>query len=86
MSIYLLVAIALGALSGVAEAPASRPVLASVALRSDARRREQRVVRAVAAVFAQRRAATAPGIASLLFARVDAPLSGAATPRAPAEK
>lgn len=82
MNLYLLIAIALGAITGVAEAPVARPVLA-IASRRGARRAEQRVVRAISRLVACRRV-TAPGFASLLFARVESPLTGAATPRAPA--
>jgi hypothetical protein len=83
MSLYLLIAIALGAITGVAEAPVARPVL-SIASRRETRRAEQRVMR-VGTAFAPRRTAAAPKFASLLFARCEAPLTGAATPRAPAE-
>jgi len=82
MSLYLLIAIALGAITGVAEAPVARPVL-SIASRRESRRAEQRALRGVSRV-AVHGSAPAPKFASLLMARAESPLTGAASPRAPA--
>jgi hypothetical protein len=83
MSLYLLLAIALGALTGVAEAPAARPAFAGVVARASETRANRQILSArvplarVRALRPLRRAAT------FLIRRVDAPLSGAASPRAP---
>jgi hypothetical protein len=82
MNLYLLFAIALGAITGTTEAPVARPAFAAVVAKSGVRA-ERQAVRAVAAILRDTtspRAAFAPRRAA---ARVDAPLTGAGTPRAP---
>lgn len=79
MSLYLLLAIALGALTGVADVPAARPAFA-VAHASERRVKRQVVIGRVRASRPARRLVT-------FLNRVDAlltvPLAGAASPRAP---
>lgn len=84
MNLYLLFAIALGAISGTTEAPAARPSFAAVVAKSCVRA-ERQVVRAATASML--RSASAPRAAFgpwRMPARVEAPLTGAGTPRAPA--
>jgi hypothetical protein len=84
MSLYLLLAIAFGALTGVADVPASaRPALAGVVARGETRA-ARRAIRARGALLYRVRGlrAAKPLFASCLR-RLDAPLTGAASPRAP---
>ena len=81
MNLYLLLAIAFGAIAPAIDAPVLRRPLASVTTRREARA-ARRVVRRVP-VAAAARAAVAR-IATRLFLRLESPLTGAATPRAPA--
>lgn len=81
MNLYLLLAIALGAITGTTEAPVARPAFAVVA--KSGMRAERQVARAVATLprsTSSPRPAFAPW---RTVARVDAPLTGAGTPRAP---
>lgn len=81
MNIYLLFAIALGAITGATEAPVARPAFAVVA-KSGVRAERQAVQADGRHIFLP----SAPGQASvpvLHGASVDAPLTGAGTPRAP---
>ena len=80
MSICFFIAIALGVLT---EATASRPVLANVAVARDSRR-SQRNLRVPAVRFARPGDAPRPSFVPLSIRRILAPLTGAASPRAPA--
>ena len=82
MSLYLLLAIAFGALTGVADVPAARPVLA-VAHASE--RRVKRQAAAARVLLSSRVRAPRPAwrLVTLLTRRADVPLTGAASPRAP---
>jgi hypothetical protein len=84
MNLYLLFAIALGAISGISEPSVAPRAFASV---MDVRRaRAGRRAIAAARVAFTRGASQRGPIQSrpLSFLRIDAPLSGAASPRAPA--
>jgi len=82
MNLYLLLAIALGAITGTTEAPVARPAFAAVVAKSG--------VRAEKAVSVEDRhscLSPAQGQARVpVLHRIiaEAPLTGAATPRAPA--
>jgi len=83
MNLYLLFAFALSAITGTTEAPVARPAFAAVVAKSGVRA-ERQVVRAATASMlrgtSEPRAAFAAWRAP---ARVEAPLTGAGTPRAP---
>jgi hypothetical protein len=84
MSLYLLLAIALGAITGVAEAPASRPVFAGVVARSSETRARRQTIRASVPLSGRvRQPSPAQRRVTFLIRRSDAPLTGAASPRAP---
>ena len=84
MSLYLLIAIALGALTGVTEVPAARPALAGVvAVTSEARARQQAIRARVPLAGNVRPSGPARRLFAFCIRRVDAPLSGAGSPRAP---
>ena len=83
MNLYLLFAFALGAITGTTEAPVARPAFAAVVAKSGVRA-ERQIVRAVTASLL--RSAAAPRVRFAAWqspARVEAPLTGAGTPRAP---
>jgi hypothetical protein len=84
MSLYLLLAIALGAITGVADAPAARPAFAGVVARSSETRARRQTIRASVPLTGRVRQAR-PGQRRLTFLirRSDAPLTGGASPRAP---
>ena len=82
MNLYLLFAIALGAITGTAEAPAARPAFAAVVAKSGVRAQRQ-IVRADGVSLRRIHAPRAPFASWRVPARVDAPLTGAGTPRAP---
>jgi hypothetical protein len=81
MNFYLLFAFAFGAIAPAIDAPVLRRPLASVAARREKRALTRRVVRRTP-VFVTPRATA--HIAVPLFVRLESPLTGAATPRAPA--
>ena len=84
MNLYLLFAIALGAITGTADAPAARAPFAAVVAKSGVRA-ERQVVRAATASMLHKASAPRAAFASRRApARVEAPLTGAGTPRAPA--
>lgn len=86
MNFYFLLAIALGAISGFTEPPASPRALANVVSECGIRSARS-AVRARGPVLPHARArAAAISVAFLPSPRVDAPLTGAATPRAPASR
>jgi hypothetical protein len=80
MNLYLLFAIALGAITGATEAPVPRPAFAVVA---KSVRAERAVIRASSTLPRSTFAPRAAFAGSQSVARVDAPLTGAGTPRAP---
>ena len=79
MTLCFFIAIALGLLT---DAAVSRPALASVAIARDSRRSHK--ARQTAVRSARDGRARRPWFASVAIARVAAPLTGAASPRAPA--
>ena len=79
MTLALFIAVALGLLTDVA---VSRPALGGVAVVRDARR--FRRVRQTSVRFARDGRARRPGFVAVRIRRVLAPLTGAASPRAPA--
>jgi hypothetical protein len=82
MNLYLVLALALSAISGVVEAPsAARPVLSTLAARRD-RRDYRRAIRARLA--APRRVHMIIALVTRLLRRCEAPLTGGAATRAPA--
>lgn len=84
MNLYVLLAIALGAISGFSEPPASPRALANVVSECGIRSARAAVrTRGPVLPHARTLAAAIP-VAFLAAPRVDAPLTGAATPRAPA--
>jgi len=86
MNFYFLIAIALGAISGFTEPPASPRALAGVVNECGIRSARSTVRdRGTVLPHARARAAVLP-VAVLASPRVDAPLTGAATPRAPASR
>jgi hypothetical protein len=84
MNLYLLLAIAFGAITGTTDVPVVRAARAGVAAECGVRAGEQSVASPQRAHHAQRAATAARADRHNDFARVDAPLAGAATPRAPA--
>jgi len=86
MNFYFLIAIALGAISGLTEPPATPRALAGV-VNECGIRSARRIVRATGAVLthARIRVAAIPA-APVSASRVEAPLTGASTPRAPASR
>jgi hypothetical protein len=83
MNLYLLFAIALGAISGASEVPVARPALAAVVAKSGVRA-ERQVVRVEGRYFCLPPAQGQARVPVHHEARVEAPLTGAGTPRAPA--
>ena len=79
MTLCLFIAIALGLLT---DAAVSRPALGSVAVARDSRRAQR--ARQTAVRFARDGRVRRPWFATLRVRRVLAPLTGAASPRAPA--
>jgi hypothetical protein len=84
MNLYLLFAIALGAISGTAEPTVARPRFADVAAECRSMHGEQSIASPRSTLHHARSESTAPRVVESAPARIDAPLSGAATPRAPA--
>jgi len=81
MNLYLLFAIALGAITGTAEAPAARPAFAAVVAKSGVRAEKSVSVEDRHSCLSPARGQARVPV--LHQARVDAPLTGAGTPRAP---
>lgn len=82
MNIYLLIAIALGAMTGIREVPVARPVFQAVVAKSSVRAERTSVRAAVALTRTTTRSRVAANDLPIAF-RSDAPLTGAASPRAP---
>lgn len=84
MNLYLLLAIAFGAITGTAEAPVARPAMAGVVARRESRA-ARRVVRALRGTSLRvRLRAAVSRVVTRALASIESPLTGAATPRAPA--
>jgi hypothetical protein len=84
MNLYLLLAIALGAISGTTEAPVARTRIANVAAECGVITREQAISSPRNTLHHARFESTTPRVIDEAPARIEAPLAGAATPRAPA--
>ena len=84
MNLYLLIAIALGAISGTTDVTVARPGLARVAAECGVMPSEQSVASPRSTLHHARSESTAPRVIDGAPARIEAPLAGAATPRAPA--
>jgi hypothetical protein len=84
MNLYLLLAIAFGAVTGAAQAPAVRPsVILSRADGEGSQVRQREILRSAQADGSDSSRSVARRPAANVI-RVDAPLTGAASPRAPA--
>jgi hypothetical protein len=84
MNLYLLLAIALGAISGTTEAPVARTRVANVAAECGVITREQAISSTRRTQHHARFESTTPRVIDEAPARIEAPLAGGATPRAPA--
>jgi hypothetical protein len=84
MNVYLLIAIALSAMSAVTEAPAARTSFAQVASECGIRADERAIRRATSTLRGTSNARVTKRFAIAAILRVVAPLAGAITPRAPA--
>jgi len=83
MNLYVVLAIALGAISGVSKPPAAQPMFAAVSAAREARG-EQQPAEAILPDMAAAREPREQQPARCRRAIFLAPLTGAATPRAPA--
>ena len=83
MNLYVVLAIALGAITGVSRPPVAQPRLAAVSATSESRG-EQRAAEVVVSPNQSARQPRAHQPAGRRRALALAPLTGAATPRAPA--
>jgi hypothetical protein len=84
MNLYLLLAIALGAISGTTDVPSARTSFAAVAAECGVVTSEQAITSPRSNQHHARSESTAPRVIDEAPARIEAPLAGAATPRAPA--
>jgi hypothetical protein len=84
MNLYLLLAIALGAISGTTDMPSARTSFAAVAAECGAVSSEQAITSPRSTQHHARSESTTPRVIDEAPARIEAPLAGAATPRAPA--
>jgi hypothetical protein len=84
MNLYLLLAIALGAISGTTDVPSARMSFAAVAAECGAITTQQAITSPRSALHHARSESTASRVIDEAPARIEAPLTGAATPRAPA--
>jgi hypothetical protein len=84
MNLYLLFAIALGAITGTAEAPAARTRITSVAAECGVISSERAISSPRSSQHHARFETTTPRVIDEAPARIEAPLAGASTPRAPA--
>lgn len=82
MNLYLFIAIALGAMTGIREVPVARPAFEAVVAKSSVRAERQSARASIAVTHATARSRVAVDAVPLV-ARADAPLTGAASPRAP---
>lgn len=82
MTFYILFALALGAISAVTEAPVARPAVANVE-RACGIRQERRGAGGSSRTVRRQGARRAIAFSPSSRHRADAPLAGAATPRAP---
>ena len=84
MNLYLLLAIAIGAISGTTEVPVARTSFAAVAAECGVRSSAQSIASPRSTLHHARFETTTPRVIDEAPARIEAPLAGAATPRAPA--
>ncbi|HEV7488837.1 MAG TPA: hypothetical protein VGQ65_24455 [Thermoanaerobaculia bacterium] len=84
MNLYLLLAIALGAISGTTDMPSARTSFAAVAAECGVVTSEQAITSPRSTQHHARSESTTPRVIDEAPARIEAPLAGAATPRAPA--
>ena len=84
MNLYLLLAIAIGAISGTTEVPVARTRVTNVAAECGITRSEQAIASPRSTLHHARFETTTPRVIDEAPARIEAPLAGAATPRAPA--
>ncbi|MEA2336558.1 MAG: hypothetical protein QOE82_565 [Thermoanaerobaculia bacterium] len=84
MNLYLLIAIAIGAISGTTEVPVARTRITNVAAECRGMRSEQAIASPRSSQHHARSESTTPRVIDDAPARIEAPLAGAATPRAPA--
>jgi hypothetical protein len=84
MNLYLLLAITFGAISGTTEAPVARPGYANIAAECGVMTSEQSIASPRSALHHARSESTAPRVVDGAPARIEAPMAGASTPRAPA--
>ncbi|HEX3579470.1 MAG TPA: hypothetical protein VHY33_12975 [Thermoanaerobaculia bacterium] len=84
MNLYLLFAIALGAITGTTEAPVARTRVAYVTAERGVITGEQSIASPRSSQHHARFETTTPRVIDEAPARIEAPLAGAATPRAPA--
>lgn len=82
MTFFSLIALAFGMMAAAADAAVPRPALA--AIRFERRRAVRRAVSSGSARVQQRERASKPRVMAVSFRRLLAPLTGAASPRAPA--
>ena len=83
MNLYVVLAIALGAITGVSKAPLAQPQLAAVSASSEARG-EQRAAETIVSAQPRAREPRLHQAAACRRALALVPLTGAAAPRAPA--
>ena len=84
MNLYLLLAIAIGAISGTTEIPVARTRVTNVAAECGIARSEQVIASPRSTLHHARFETTTRRVIEEAPARIEAPLAGAATPRAPA--
>ena len=84
MNLYLLLAIAIGAISGTTDVPVARTRVTNVAAECGIMRSEQAIASPRSTLHHARFETTTPRVIDDAPARIEAPLAGAATPRAPA--
>jgi hypothetical protein len=83
MTLFSLIALAFGMMASAADAAMPRPTFAAIAIQRGSRA-SRRVVRRASRGVAANHAHARRGIAVLPLRRMFAPLTGAASPRAPA--
>lgn len=83
MNLYLLIAIALGAIAGTTEAPVVRPALSAVVAKSGVCAERQAVRATPVSLLHSTHAPRRAFLAAAADAQQAAPLTGATTPRAP---
>jgi len=84
MNLYLLLAITFGAITGTTDARVARPGFANIAAERGVMSSEQSITSPRSTLHHARSESTAPRVVDDAPARIEAPMAGAATPRAPA--